>query len=77
MNLGYRYIILFPEQCLNLSSPKASKVQAQAYSKINSSKQVILLPILSQYLTTKKLCYAEVYITLNRKVLSSSVIFER
>ena len=76
MNLGYRYLILLPEQCLNLRSPKASRVQAQAYSTINSSNQVILLPILSQYLTTKKLCYAEVYIALNRKVLSSSVMLE-
>ncbi|SNT69646.1 hypothetical protein SAMN04488491_0743 [Psychrobacter sp. LV10R520-6] len=74
MNLGYRY--LSPEQCLNLRSPKGTRVQTQADSAGNSSNQVMLLPMLRQYLTTTKLSYAEAYIAFKRKQSGSSVILE-
>lgn len=49
MNLGYRY--LSPEECLKLRSPKGARVQTPAYSATNSSNQVMLLPVLREYLT--------------------------
>src|SRR5690606_30183200 len=49
VNLGYRY--LSPEECLKLRSPRGSRVQTPAYSVTNSSNQVMLLPVLREYLT--------------------------
>ncbi|MGP5011897.1 type I restriction endonuclease subunit R [Psychrobacter glacincola] len=49
MNLGYRY--LSPVECLKLRSPKGARVQTPAYSATNSSNQVMLLPVLREYLT--------------------------
>lgn len=47
MNLGYRY--LSPEECLQLRSPKILSLQALA----NSSNQVMLLPILREFLAAQ------------------------
>lgn len=47
MNLGYRY--LSPEECLQLRSPKSSSLQTSA----NSSNQVMLLPILREFLAAQ------------------------
>lgn len=47
MNLGYRY--LSPEECLQLRSPKGARVQTPA----NSTNQVMLLPILREFLAAQ------------------------
>lgn len=49
MNLGYCY--LSPEECLKLRTPRHSSLQTPAYSAANSSNQVMLLPVLRDYLT--------------------------
>ena len=51
MNLGYYY--LSPQECLNLRSSKGIRVQTPAYSETNSSNQVMLLPVLHEYLTSQ------------------------
>ena len=51
MTLGYRY--LSPQECLKLRSPKSSSIQTPVYSTTNSSNQVMLLPVLRQYLTSQ------------------------
>ena len=53
MNLGYRYRYLSPVECLKLRSSKDSSLQTPAYSATNSSNQVMLLPVLREFLTTQ------------------------